>query len=303
MFIVKPSILFAIAISASAIGCHTVEPGNVGVFKRFGTIDQTPRQPGLYGTTLGFANIEDMSTRTQSYTMAGPGQEAQSNGSVNVLSRDQLAVALDVTIQFHLNGQYAVQVYQKFGLGYADLIHQRVRTAVRDAASEFTAVDLVDKRQELAVRMNNLIRTSVREMLTSQGVPEQAVAVDNVMIRNIDLPNSLDEAIARVQTQRQATAQAEQAALTARQNAERMAVEATGNAEALRIRTEGEARAIRINAEANAAANTALARSLTPELVRYQQIEMMGRLLGSNQSRVILYNSSQPPMLMNMPTQ
>ncbi|WP_369122842.1 hypothetical protein, partial [Streptococcus pneumoniae] len=66
--------------------------------------------------------MTDLSTRTQSYTMAGAGNEAQVNGSVQVLTNDQLTVLLDVTVQFHLNPAQAIPVFRALGKTYDDTI-------------------------------------------------------------------------------------------------------------------------------------------------------------------------------------
>ena len=54
---------------------------------------------------------------------------------------------------------------------------------------------------------------------------------------------------------------------------------AQGRAQAVEAQAEGDAQATRIKAEAQAEANKALALSLTPELIRYQQLQRWdGRL-------------------------
>ena len=56
-------------------------------------------------------------------------------------------------------------------------------------------------------------------------------------------------------------------------------MEAEGRANALKAQADGEAQATLIRAEAQAEANRQLAVSLTPELIRYQQLQRWdGRL-------------------------
>ena len=56
-------------------------------------------------------------------------------------------------------------------------------------------------------------------------------------------------------------------------------MEAQGHAQALQAQAEGEAQATRIRAQAQSEANGLLAQSLTPELIRYQQLQRWdGRL-------------------------
>lgn len=291
-----------------AMGCTTVDPGEVGVEVSLGTITSNVLNPGIYASVV--ATIHKFSVRTQTYTMAGTGAEGDANGSVNVLAKDQLPVKLDVTVMFHLNGPRAVDVYRSLGVDYADsIIHPLVRTAVRDAASEFTAVDLVDKRAELQLRMNVLVREALASVLRGRGLNTNSIAIDNILIRNIDLPQSIDDAIASVQRQRQATAAAEQANLTARQEANRALTVANGEVAQRRARAEGDAQMVRIAAEAEAnriraiataqaEANRVLAQSLTPAVLRYEQIQAARSVLGSNGTRTVFVPGTMNPTVM-----
>ncbi len=281
--------------------CAKVGPGEVGIEVQFGKIQGTVLPPGMYGAVI--SHIETLSTRTQTYTMAGHGTEGAADGSVNVLARDQLPVTVDVSVMFHLNGRDAIPVFQNFGDRYDDnVVHPLVRTAVRDAASEFTAVDLIDRRGELQQRMTTLVRTALLSTLQGRGVPPGAVVVDNILIRNIDLPQTLDESIANVQRQRQQTQASIQANQTAQQEAARALTMANGDAAALIARTRADAEMLRIRSESQAAANRALSASLTPEFLQYERIQATRAVLGSHGTRTVFLPASMSPnMLMSMP--
>lgn len=283
--------------------CTTVEPGEVGVLVTRGVIEANPLSPGMYGEM--FCTVYKMSTKTQTYVMAGAAQaDHPGSGTVQVLAKDQLAVTLDVSVQFHLNGTRAVDVYRTFGQNYDDsVIHPLVRTAVRDAASEFTALQLVDQRAQLQTRMETLVRERVNSTLSSRQLNADAIRVDSILLQNIDLPNSLDESIANVQRQRQETARSEQQNLTAQQEAARALTAANGESQAALARTRANAEARVIDATATANANRLISQSITPELVRLRQIEVMSALLQSNGTRTIVLPTerSVPLLLPAMP--
>jgi regulator of protease activity HflC (stomatin/prohibitin superfamily) len=86
-------------------------------------------------------------------------------------------------------------------------------------------------------------------------VPAGAVIVDNILLRNIALPQSLSESIANVQRQRQMTAAAEQETATARQRAARDLAIAQGDAAQLTARTRADAEMLSIRTTAQANAN------------------------------------------------
>lgn len=296
-------------LSTLAACTTTVGPGEVGVETRFGQVQAGVRQPDWYMTVL--SDVVTLSTRTQTYTMAGAGtapannvtpvgSEARTDGSVKVLARDQLPVDLDVSVMFHLNGARAIEVFRSFGADYdGQIVHPLVRTAVRDAASEFAAVDLIDQRAALQARMTALVRERLSTTLRGRNVNDDAVVVDNILLRNIDLPPSIDEAIANVQRQRQATAASTQANLTAQQEAARALTVANGEAAALIARTEADARMLRIRSEAQATANRTLSASLTPSFLAYERIQATRAVLASNGTRtVFLPGATAPAMLM-----
>jgi regulator of protease activity HflC (stomatin/prohibitin superfamily) len=148
--------------------------------------------------------------------------------------------------------------------------------------------------------MTDLVRERLATTLRGRSVNPDAVAIDNILLRNIDLPPSIDEAIANVQRQRQATAASTQANLTAQQEAARALTVANGDAAALIARTEADARMLRIRSEAQAAANRTLSASLTPEFLAYERIQATRAVLQSNGTRtVFLPGATAPAMLMN----
>ena len=293
-------VIFLCAVTFGGCFRTTVNPGEVGVEVRFGKT-LGAREPGMYATIL--SNITPLSTRTQTYTMAGAGQEAAVNGSVQVLSKDQLPVVLDVSVMFHLNERRAIDVFRNFGANYDDqIVHPLVRTDVRDAASEFAALDLIDKRAELQARMNVLVREKLAETLAGRGVNRDAIIIDGILIRNINLPESLDASIAAVQQQRMAAATSTQANITAQQEAARALTIANGAAAANTAQATAQANILRIQSESQAAANLVLSRSLTPEFLAYERIQATRAVLASSGTRTVFLPSGMTPnMLMNSP--
>ena len=120
-------------------------------------------------------------------------------------------------------------------------------------------------------------------------------------IREVHLPEALQRALdEKIQAQQQAEQQRYQLE-QARVKAEQDKVEAQGHAQALQAQAEGEAQATRIRAEAQSEANSLLAQSLTPELIRYQQLQRWnGRLpvfSGSGATPLIDLSALVSPLL------
>lgn len=279
--------IFLTAVLLSA--CTTVEPGTVSVLVDMGEI-KGAISPGTYydGPLMDYHSF---STRTQNFDMIGTAaqnHESNGQGTVSVLTRDQLTVNIDCTIQFHLNKDHVVSIYSKFGAEYAQtVIHSPARAAIRDSAGHFIAMELVTRRENLQSTLESEIRTKIHSMLRQQGVSTNAVILDAVLIRHIDLPNTLDESIANLQRERMQTQQRQQAAQTATQEADRQAAEARGNAERNLILARAAAETRRIEAESQANANRVISASITPNLLHLRSIEAQREVLSSNQTRVV----------------
>jgi len=271
------------------MGCGaTVPPGAVGVTTSWGRTQDWTYPEGFHFISP-FAAVYPLSILTETYQMGESGAATTPHDEdVDALTRDQLAVGIGVSIQFHLRGSAAVSVFRLLGPEYAtSVIHPIVRTAVRDAASSFAAMELVDEREAFQLRMESLVRNGVAGLLASREIDAGAIVVDNVLLLNIDLPDSLDEAIADVQRERQFTAQREQALRTA-------------GAEAARLRTEaeGQAAALVIAAQAQADANQLVSASLNDDVLHLREIEASRALLESPNDHIMIVPAGQPLTLL-----
>lgn len=278
-------------------GCsEEIQPGTTGVVVSWGSL-----QPWTYGEGFHwidpFYDIYVLSLRTQNYDMGGAAARnadgsagVQPEAAIEILTQDQLAVSLQVSVQFHLERSAAPEVYRLFGANYeTSTVHPIVRSSIRDAASTFTAIALVDERDRLQTSMETRVEERLRSTLVARGLPENAIVIENILLRDIDLPASLEASIAAVQQQHQETARATEALETSRMEANRTVVAAEA---AARVRT--------IEAESIASANRALSASITPETLELRRIEAMQALLSNPQTRTVFVpNTGMTLMLGN----
>lgn len=276
-------VLFGLMSALGGCG-ETVEPGETGVVSDWGEVQPWTYAEGFHWVSP-FYDVVHMTLRTQTYDMGGVAPADMDFGpepSVNVLTEDQLAVRMDVSVQFHLDRGSAPEVFRLFGADYAGrLVHPIVRSAIRDAASTFSAMELVDDRARLQIEMEARVEELLHATVIARGLPEGAIVLDNILLRNIDLPDTLEESIANVQRQRQETERALQALETARAEAERAVVVA-----------EAASRVRAIDAEAEASANRMVAASLTPEVIELRRIEATRDLLTNEHTRLVMVPST-----------
>ena len=94
--------------------------------------------------------------------------------------------------------------------------------------------------------------------------------------------------------------EAERRAIQAEGEQKSEIITAEGQRKVAEIRAEGFANAMRIEAKGKADANDLLARSITPMLLQFQQIEAFRSLSNSNNSKIIITDGKTP--LLGIPT-
>jgi regulator of protease activity HflC (stomatin/prohibitin superfamily) len=301
--------LFAVLSLGLLGGCsETINPGEVGVVIDWGQVQNWTYPEGFHWTGGIGIDVIHMSTRTMVYEMGVSGSPTAAEGAfetvvergeaVAVRSQDQLEITVSATVQFHLNGGSAPEIYRLYGLGYADtIVHPNVRTSIRDAAAGFNAVDLVDQREEFQDRLEGLVLAQLTAALEARGVATDAIVIEGILVQNIDLPDALDESINNVVVERQNTLTRTQALATARAEADRLRAEADGAAAAMLVRTRADAEATLVRAHAEAEANEIRAASLTPAVLRAREIELGASLLSSDHTRTIMLPGSGSPII------
>jgi regulator of protease activity HflC (stomatin/prohibitin superfamily) len=246
-----------------------IDPGEVGVKKLFGKV-----QSGVLREGLNFINplleVERFDIRTQNYTMSSARGEGEKMGDnvLRVLSADGLEVEIDMTILFSLTPESAPVLLQTVGRGYRDVIVRPItRTKVRDFAAYYDAVSLYSvKRDEFQQRLFSAIEKEFKD---------RGLVLEQVLIRNINLPESVKMAIEAKINAEQESQKMRFVLDKEKQEAERKRVEAQGIADYQRILTA----------------------SLTDKLLQYEQIKAQKELAGSPNAKIVIMNGKGAPLL------
>lgn len=210
-----------------------IPAGHVGVQILFGKVKAEPLTEGIQAINP-FVTIQEMSVRTEVYTMSATADEGQVRGddSIQALSADGLSMPLDITVVYRLVGSDAPRVYRDIGADFAEkIIRPSARTAVREAIAGFTAQEAYStKREALPIKMQDLLTQRVKSLLEQRETFKGAtgVVVEQVMLRKIALPDKVKNAI---EAKLEAAQQSEQMQFVLekeRQEAERKRIEAKG---------------------------------------------------------------------------
>merc|ERR1711879_196446 len=245
-----------------------VESGQVGIKVTTGKYTEEPLRPGfhLYIPVFQKVILVDTKVRLINYRsveeMSGFDSGIKINPAINILDARGLPVSIELTVQYRLTADGAPSTIATWGLSWEDkIVNPVVRNIVRNVVGGFNAETLPTKRNEIATMIENGIRKEIEDL---EGRP---VSIESVELREIVLPTKIKEQIERVQIANQESERVRYEVLRAKQEAEKRAAQATGEAEAKRIDAQGRADAVTIEAKAQAAANKAIAQSLTPNLL------------------------------------
>jgi regulator of protease activity HflC (stomatin/prohibitin superfamily) len=230
----------------------SVPTGNVGILTLFGRVTGEVLGEGIH-LINPLKSVQRLSIQTQSV-----------KESANTPSNEGLIMALDTSLLFHLDRTKAAEVYQKVGANYAEkIVEPTMRAAIRAATSAHTANALYTNAREL-------VQQQIQEELTAQLAP-RGVIVENVLLRDVQLPAMLKGSI-------EAKQQAEQDALRMnfilqkeKQEAERKRIEAQGISDFQKIVAQG----------------------ISPQLLEWKGIEATEKLATSGNSKVVVVGNAK----------
>ena len=251
-------LLALIIVGASCIS--TVPTGHTGILTTFGRVEERNLPEGM-NFHAPWQNITTMTNKEQ-----------RDSGSGLAFSKDMQEVSYAYTTRHQLLSAYAPNVYKTVGTDYYNIvIDPTVNAVIKEQIGKANAEGLITSRESVTALVNN----EVAELCSAYGLNV------TVIIDNFDFTDAFTTAVEakQVATQEKLRAQTEQERLTmeAQQKAERNRIEAESAAEIARINAEADLEVQRISADAaeyagqkEAAVNTAIAQSVTPELIEYQ---------------------------------
>jgi regulator of protease activity HflC (stomatin/prohibitin superfamily) len=229
-----------------------VQTGHVGVLTLFGRVTPDVLPEGINLINPLKANNE-MSIQTQTI-----------KESASVPSSEGLVMNLDTSLIYHLDPTRAADVYQKIGSDYeAVVVEPTLRAAIREATASHTANALYTGEREMVAKQ-------ISDQLTTE-LNKRGLLVENVLLRDIQLPQTLKASI-------EAKQQAEQEALAMnfrlqkeKQEAERKRIEAAGIRDFQQIVAQG----------------------ISPQLLEWKGIEATELLAKSPNSKVVVIGNSK----------
>jgi regulator of protease activity HflC (stomatin/prohibitin superfamily) len=210
-----------------------IDPGKIGVQVLFGKVQDNVLESGLH-IINPLVDVTTFSIQTENYTMSARSGEGQIQGddAIRVLSSDGLEVTIDLSVLYRVSPLKAPFILQNIGVNYEDKIVRPVtRTAIRDNAVNYQAVDLYSiKREEFQFKINKTI---------TDNFAKNGLEVQQVLVRNITLPATVRASIESKINAEQDAQKMQFVLQKERQEADRKRVEAQGIADYQKILSTG----------------------------------------------------------------
>lgn len=252
----------AIVGLAGACVFRTVETGHVGVTTLFGKVTGERLAEGIH-VVNPLKRVAEMSVRTQ---------EVKEQAAVP--SSEGLIMRIEASLLFRLDPSRAPEVYQRLGAGYPQVvIAPNFRSVMRAVTAAHTASALYSEGRETVARQ---MMEQMKEALTERGI-----VVENVLLRDIVLPETLRHAIEAKQQADQEAQRMNFVLQRERQEAERKRIEAQGVADFQRIVAQG----------------------LNQQLLEWKGIEATMEIAKSQNTKVILVGNPKNGMPLILPSQ
>ncbi len=276
-----------IVLALLASGCATVMPDEVGVKRTFGRINDGVRTPGLVGYNPFSTRIVRVPIRTMNLSIVE-----------NLPSKEGLTIRSESSILYSIKSSAVPQILKETGMEFEEMLILPVfRSAASDICSKYDAKDMHSaKRAE--------IEEEIKKRLVEVCAPKGFV-IESVLLKSITLPAGLSKSI-------EAKLEAEQDALRMqfvldrqRQEAQRQIIDAEGIKTIATIQAEGKKNATIIDSEARAKgneieaegikrANDLISLSLTPNVLKFKQIEAFQKLSASPNTKTIITDGKTP---------
>lgn len=260
--------VFVLGLILSAF--TTISPGRVGVQTLFGKVQDQVLPSGLH-IINPLVDVTDFNIQTQNYTMSAVHNEGDVAGddAIRVLSSDGLEVTIDLSVLYKVSPDRAPFIYQNIGEDYVNKIVRPVaRTAIRDNAVNYQAVDLYStKREEFQNRINRTI---------AENFAKNGLEVQQILVRNISLPASVRASIESKINAEQEAQKMQFVLQKERQEAERKRVEAQGIADYQRI----------------------ISTNLTDKQLQYESIKAQKEIATSANAKVIIMGNGKTPVIL-----
>ena len=291
------SLLFAlICLSLISQSCTTIHPGEIGLKVVRGKLQPDNYTEGRHHKGFGVHYVKfNMRLTELSSKMTLPTKEG-------------LEAKTDITLLYHLKPEALHTIYQTLGLNYENaIIRNNFDATARETCLNYKAMDLMVQRDSL--------EKSIFDNM-NQDIGHYGFVMDQVLVKDIDVPDEIDRAFEKkvlseqaakqqeidIQTQKlvtEANIEKERKEMEFGFEKDKKQKQATIEQELMQedfalAKQKKESERTIIEAEATKKAQDITNSSITPMLIKYKSIDVMKALAESPNSKVIITDGKTP---------
>jgi len=256
---INKAFLIMILSALTLSSCVVVRQGEVAMKRRAGKLVGDPITETMRVYNPFVAMYLKVPVRNVNYDV-----------KLDIPSKEGLTIGCEVSILYRIDQKKVPSLLRDVGIDFErNLISPIFRSALADVSARFMAKDM-------HTGMRSIIEEEVKQrMLDILG--DRGVLIDAVLMKRVILPPTLTRAI--------------EEKLSAEQDAQRM--------QFVLEREQLEAQRKRVEAEGVRDAQKILSEGLTPEVLRYEQIEAFKMLSRSSNAKVIITPDTGQPIILN----
>ena len=234
-----------------------VPAGNVGVVTNFGSVQPGTLEPGLHIVIPIVQHVAIIDTRVRPHEF----QE------IDAASAEYQTVRLTGVMNYHVDGQYASDLYQRVGVDFASkVIDPAFNDFIKTVVPEYKVDQILGARDE--------IRSKAKQALAAN-LAQYHIIVDDIYIANISFSVEFQQAIEAKQVAQQQVQTESQILAQKKIQADQAVAQAQGQADSNVKLAQGQAAATIALAQGQATANETLAASLSDQILQYQYIQKL----------------------------
>jgi prohibitin 1 len=211
-------IFLAVVMTAASTSC--VNTGHIGVVTLFGRVTGRAMPEGIH-LVNPLSRVHELDIKT-----------LEIKERTSVPSKEGLIMGVEASVLYHLQPDRASEVFQTIGAKYAEvLLIPNFRSAIRAVTATNSASSLYsDAREGIARQVLSDLQAKVQP---------RGIVIENVLLRDLQLPETLKQAIEAKQQAQQEAQRMEFVLQREKQESERKRVEAQGIKDFQNIVTEG----------------------------------------------------------------
>jgi prohibitin 1 len=169
-----------------------IKPGNIGIKQTFGKYSEEVYYPGLH-LKNPVSRIINVSTRLDSYTMSKTSLEGNEEGDDSIVTRskDGIKLNIDTTLLYRINPEKVIYLLSEQGNTYeSKIIRNITKSNIVENASPYLFEEITTSKREEFSQV-------AKEGITNEKIVKDYFFVEDLLIRNIDFPLDVEEAINR----------------------------------------------------------------------------------------------------------